>query len=267
MSSEGSTPISTSIEEPSPARAFKIVNEILGWGDPVEDGINPGIWFIGIEERYPYGGEEGSGEDQIKEARREVNDLYERTHGKWYDGTETTLPTISKRTPVFQYIAKIACKHSKSFPEWRSYRKDKLFRKDSRIFQANPFPLGKKKSKASLPRHYEQVFGYGKDNLADYKSEVKEFRWKQIRRRWSQCRPQVMICFGAKDTFLDFLHHVGQKVEPIPLTGTNAILCVEEKRILITPHFSGRPWQRCGSDDVKLEVIDKKLREWKLQLP
>lgn len=162
------------MEELSPARAFEIVNGSLGWGDPVEDGINPGIWFIGVEERYPYGGEEGSGEAQIKKARDEVSALYERTHGKWYewyDETETTLPTISKKTPVFQYIAKIACKHSKSFPEWMGYRKDKLFRKDSRIFQANLFPLGKNKSKASLPPHYEHVFGYGKHNLADYKNE------------------------------------------------------------------------------------------------
>lgn len=142
---EGSSQISASIEELSPARAFKIVNRYLGWGDPGERGI----WFVGIEEAEPWGNHEPEKHpeemeiNELDRARKKIKRFNDDTKGNWYSCITQDTPA---KTPVFQYIAKIVCKFSATENDWTKYRKNHLFREGCRVFQANLFPLGKAKT-------------------------------------------------------------------------------------------------------------------------
>lgn len=156
---EGSSQISASMEELSPARAFEIVNGYLGWGDPGEKGI----WFVGIEEAGEWGKPETEHpiEEKMNEldrARKQIERFKDRTKGNWYSCDATDTQYKPRRTPVFPNVAKIVCKFSASEKDCEKYRKNHLFREGCRVFQANLFPIGKRKT-TEWPEYYKQLFG------------------------------------------------------------------------------------------------------------
>lgn len=259
---EGSSPTSSSMEELSPARAFKIVNGYLGWGDPAEKWI----WFIGIEEADPWGKiEKGYPKEAqmnpLDRAKNQIKRFEERTQGNWYSCATTDEVYKPTRTPVFRNIAQIVCKFSAKEKDCKTYREKRLFREGCRVFQTNLFPLGKPKT-TEWPDYYKQLFGYGKDDIRLYEEEVENTRFPEILRRWSEGEPQATICLGQ-----DYVHKF-KNLFGLPEQFNNLhpyILCDESRKILITQHFSSPHWNKGISE--KLEVIAAKLAEWKLTLP
>lgn len=261
MSSEGSSPISTSIEELSPERAFEIVTEYLGWGDPAEKGI----WFIGLEEADQWGRLEKKYPKEAQEtpfgrAKIQIKRFEERIQGNWYSCFTTDEVYEPTRTPVFRNIAQIVCKFSAK-QDCKTYCEKCLFREGSRVFQANLFPLGRPKT-TEWPDYYKQLFGYGKDDMRLYKDRVVGTRFTEILRRWSESEPQATICIGRSyaDVFKKLFCRPEQFKELHPY-----ILCDESRKILITQHFSSPHWNKGLFE--KLKVIGAKLAEWNLALP
>jgi hypothetical protein len=184
------------MEDLNPETAFNIVNRYLGWGDPGEGGI----WFVGIEEADPWGepDKEYPNDGQMSKldrARNQIKSFKDRTRCNWYSCDTADALYKPTRTRVFPNIAKIVCNFSTIEKDRKNYRDNHLFREGCRVFQANLFPLGKPNT-AKWPDYYKDLFGYDKGDRELYEEKVKETRFKEIYRRWSESKPQVTICLG-----------------------------------------------------------------------
>ena len=226
----------------TPEQRFAIVNEYLGSGDPGENGSS--VWFIGIEEAAGW-----KSQDEV-----------ERVRDKWY-GSEGG-KVKKDRGKVYPWIANIVCASMETAPsdDWRN----NLFRKGSKVFVANLFPLGKRNT-AVWDETYKELFGYGSQDLTKYKAKVQTTRFPYLLTRWNECRPKATVCFGTS-CLEDFQDHLFQ--DKLNFESCEFYMkCNEKKRILITQHPSSRHWNNDKKGPEKLLVIQQQLVKWGVTLP
>ena len=226
---------------------FKILMDYLGWGDP--DAI---LWTVGIEEAETWcKDEELQSISNVKERIRKFNDK--------------VIPISPEEEPNFRIahsVAKIACGISNSCydwrKEWKEYRKNKLWKKGSRVCNINIYPLGKSSLNSSFPECYKKLFGI--KNWKSYKKIVRDQRFEKIRNFYKEKQPHAIICYG-KSHWSEF-EEVFELNEEKPKEYTDKLTKVyPRKRIILTRHFSN------GFGDDIYEFIIKKLKEWNVKIP
>ncbi|SNR65488.1 hypothetical protein [Desulfurobacterium atlanticum] len=220
-------------------KEFKILINHLGWGNP--DAI---LWTIGIEEAGIWSLDK---KEEIKKFNKKV------------------IPVSSGKDPKFSIahpIAKIACGISNSYhnweKEWRDYRKNKLWKKGSKICNLNIYPLGKKSLKSTFPDDYKELFGI--NNWQEYVEMVKKERFQKIQEFYKKNQPQAIICYGKS--------HWAEFEEIFEIDKGKAEEYVDKltriypgKKIILTRHFSN------GFRNDICEFLIEKLKEWNVELP
>ena len=197
---------------------FNILNNFKGFGNPKGK-----IWFVGVEEAADF----NSNLDNIIKVYSKdfvpfrVNSIREDAlkYGKNY-------------TEVYDIMAKIIVE---LYPntDWKTYRNEKLLTADSKEFQMNLYPLGKKNTKI-WPKFYQDTFGF-KDQQ-EYISFFKESRFKFLNEFRITEKPSFTICFGI--TYRDDFKIAFDLQEGI-MSEFN-IEYFPNERVIITPFFNNR---------------------------
>lgn len=165
------------------------MNNFMGIGEPAG-----GIWFVGLEEAYQWN---KNVEDDKK--------WYDRYKDRYFCIETGEIDRSAKEygkgfTKIYDIMSKILTgledSPKRECNGWREYRANVLFQKGSGVFQANLYPLGKKRL-AEWPPHYEEIFGFGKNDIDRYLSIVREQRFPKLRAFWKKSRPLSTICFGV----------------------------------------------------------------------
>ena len=168
---------------------FRIVNEFLGFGV-----LHAPIWFIGIEEAGTWGKHPENDQQQ-----------YDKYALRWFPAEKGEFERDARDkgrgyTKIYDIMSKLIVAStnpaSHDFEGWKEFRNGKLFQPDGTTFQANVFPLGKS-STCHWPDHYKSVFGFGKEDLCNYKQKVITDRFPHLRSAWEEANPVITACFGS----------------------------------------------------------------------
>jgi len=228
-------------------KEFEILMDYLGWGDP--DAL---LWTVGIEE---------AGEWCTDEEAQKFP--YVKENIRKFSGKVIPIsPEEDPKFPISHPISKIACGISGSCQdwkcEWRNYRRNKLWKKGSRICNINVYPLGKKSLKSSFPKCYKKLFGI--DSWKEYVDLVKKRRFQKIRDFYKENQPQAVICYGKRawDDFVELFELENEKAKEDMDKLTKVYF---KKRIILTRHFS------YGFKDSICEFIIEHLKRWNLKIP
>lgn len=202
---------------------FAAVSGRLGWGDP-----EGGVWFIGIEEGLQFD--------------RETIEGYKK------ESYEPLPADADLGWLVATKVARIMASllgHGDHY----AYRDSLLYRKGSKVFSGNVYPLGKRAVKA-WPDEYESLFGLTRQQYDNYDHAE---RWAEFRKFRDQHRPKAIVCFGKGywDVFEDIFVSEGSK--PTAKGGCRIHEC---SSVILTKHFSR------GFIDTDLEIVVKQLRRF-----
>jgi len=218
---------------------FKILNNFMGFGNPYGK-----YWFVGIEESKTF---EKSYSNLIKDYSKKIIPLLEgsiqkdaQKYGRNY-------------TKVYDIMAKIVVELEGKDINWKEYRNKKLLQENSKEFQMNLFPLGKKETNL-WPKFYQEKFGFKKQQ--DYLSYVVNNRFKLIRKFHQAKKPKITICFGKTYSiyFQDLFNLKNGYIT------TDGIELYERERVLITPFFDNRNmgWREIlKTVELVLQIIQK----------
>ena len=225
-------------------KEFEIINRWLGLGDP-----RNGLWFVGIEEGgvWPVDSPE-----KIKETRVRISSEYNRTYTSFEKAPANTFP-------IATVTAKIACQISQT-SDWRKYRNKILWLEGSQVFNTNLYSLGKKTlSKGAWPKGYRELFGFGADDLTLYINEVKQLRFKELRKFHDKNTPQAIICFGMSnwDEFIEVFSLQGNGIDYVSKYQTRIF---EKEKTILTRHFSN------GMPNKTVKFIGSYLKRWNIQV-
>lgn len=210
---------------------FKIVNEYLGWGDPCVDGY----WFVGLEESdefpdpniKPEFYEQYKKEDPYVSKEYKENLKIHKGRDRWWILSEIMVGLKNlKAGKEINFDKK----------ETDDYLKNVLFEKGSKVFQANLYPLGRKRFGSSFKDHYSKTFGINQNEYKRYYSIVSETRFPQLYKFWKQCSPRFTVCFGKAEweTFkLLFL-----KQEEKEFRQEQCIIIFTNSKIILTPYLN-----------------------------
>ena len=197
---------------------FNILNNFKGFGNPKGK-----IWFVGVEEAADF----NSNLDNIIK-------VYSKDFVPFRVNSirEDALKYGINYTEVYDIMAKIIVE---LYPntDWKTYRNEKLLTADSKEFQMNLYPLGKKNTKI-WPKFYQDTFGF-KDQQ-EYISFVKETRFKFLNKFRITEKPSFTICFGK--TYRDDFKTAFDLKEGI-MSEFN-IEYFPNERVIITPFFNNR---------------------------
>ncbi len=207
---------------------FEILNNFMGVGEP-----SGGIWFVGLEEAYQWN----------KDVEKDKKD-YERYKDRHFCIEAGEIEASAKRygkrfTKIYDIMSKILV-GLQNDPDgrdgWKRYRDNILFQKGSGVFQANLYPLGKKRLD-EWPSHYEKIFGLGKSDIKKYLSLVREQRFPSLRAFWKESSPLSTICFGVAgwDDFVQLFELDKEVFEEEDLIRT-----YKKQRIIFTLFFDYR---------------------------
>ncbi|GAB6074754.1 hypothetical protein [Nautilia lithotrophica] len=221
-------------------KEFECLLNFIGWGDPIN-----GLWTIGIEE----GGEWCK--NDIKEVKKEIKS---KLCQSFIEEEGSNL-----NWPVANGCAKIGCKLSANCNNWTEYRDNILWKKNSKIFNGNIYPLGRKTIYKNFPKCYEELFGITENNLNTYIETVKTIRFPLIRKLKKQYAPKAIICFGKTywDEFMEVFELKNKNFK-----NKEHFKIFENERIILIPHFS-----RGHMSDENIESLVEILRSWDVKLP
>lgn len=247
-------------------KEFYCLLNFIGWGDP-----HNGIWTIGIEEGGAWCIEnmgEKEKENFIKLCGEDKNKKYGLDYIKkcinekfckeyTYIGNEEEL-----KWPIANASAKIGCALSEEFEDkrknWREYRDYKLWRKGSKIFNGNIYPLGKKSLQKNFPECYVDLFGISYNNINGYYTEVEKYRFKKIKDFYKEKNPQAVICYGK--TYWNEFKKVFELEDKYSRKINNQLEIYPEEKIILAKHFSRIP-------NTHISKIIQILIEWEVTLP
>lgn len=156
------------------------------------------------------------------------------------------------------YTCKIAQRVSESGAvDWRDYRKRFLCTKGTQLFQANLFPLGKP-TRASWPKHYESLFGFGEQDRSGYEAYVKNWRFGRITKLWRESEAQAVVCFG-KEGWTHCKEIFGVTEDGIEIEA-NKVYSFPHARMILAPFFSRHMTNR------RAELIGDCLVSWGVRI-
>ena len=227
---------------------FEILNNFMGIGEP-----SGGIWFVGLEEAY-----------QWKKNVEDDKKWYERYKDRYFCIDAGEIDASANEygkgfTKIYDIMSKILIglkngpKHE--YNGWKGYRANILFQKRSGVFQANLYPLGKKRLD-EWPAHYEKVFGFGKSDTKKYLSVIREQRFPKLRVFWKESRPLSTICFG-KAGWDDFLRLF--ELDKEEFREEDSIRVYKKQRIIFTPFFDYRHMNHSRINRVVDNLKDMKV--------
>ncbi len=211
---------------------FQTLMKCNGWGDPQKDGI----WFIGLEEADEWS------ETNIELLNRYINPFMEVEKGEIEGNRKRAGNKFTKVVDIMSAVilnSGFDATYNGKRDDYVAYSNSRLFLNQSRIFQANLFPLGKKKFKGMLPDAYTQLFELHKDmSLDDYQNIVRKDRFPILHRFWEETQPSTTICFGYQG-WKDFKVLLNL-YEPIIKNndGSIELYHVQGKSVILTPFFS-----------------------------
>lgn len=214
--------------------ALRIANGWLGWGDPKR-----GVWFIGIEEGKTFT------PAKIAEMK-----------GRLFQ------PVVSDRTrnsPVQVRTASIVCSLN-GIPATPEYRRSRLGRPGSGVFNGNLYPLGRP-STTTWPATYSRLFGLTAHGYLARSSAMRAYRFQLFRHARATWRPQAIVCFG-KSGWADFRELFRLRDEEGRYSSQFDIWAYDAARVIVTPHFSR------GSLMPNRAVVHvaRILRRWKVHI-
>ena len=232
-----------------PTNYFDLVNSYLGWGDPYN-----GIWFIGLEEAI---GWEEHTEQEI------LND-YDGSPYNTVGDTERDWKKLGNTGKAIRdYTSKIVYKFSalakNEHLSWSDYRDKILWGKDSQVFQANLFPLGKPTTR-EWPQHFKKLFGFGPEERNDYVEHTKKTRFVKIKKLWEQCSVKATICFG-KEGWENFNSLFGTENAEKDEIISSKIYANDDKKIIFTPFFANG-----HMSNEKVDKIVERLNSWNVHI-
>lgn len=207
---------------------FEILNNFMGIGEP-----SGGIWFVGLEEAYQWS----------KDIEYDKG-IYDRYKNRCFcvdpgEIAKNAKEYGNKFTKIYDIMSKVLVGLQNDPDEcdgWKRYRDNILFQKGSGVFQANLYPLGKKRLD-EWPSHYEKIFGLGKSDIKKYLSLVREQRFPSLRAFWKESSPLSTICFGVAgwDDFVQLFELDKEVFEEEDLIRT-----YKKQRIIFTLFFDYR---------------------------
>jgi len=210
---------------------FEVVNNWLGWGDPEN-----GVWFIGVEE--------GAIFDKSVSSRKGKRFSYSK--GSDFKVANTTAKVVAK---LLQN------------PDWDAYRDDIMWRKGSRVFNGNLFPLGKPNiQKETWPKGYLKLVGVGYD---DYQRNLKNIvAHRQFKSFREEMKPQAIVCFGKRH-WSKYKEQFVQNPEDRISSDDGRVEVYESDKVILTGHFS---WPGRHISEKDRDFVAAKLTEWAVDL-
>lgn len=236
---------------------FNSINNLVGWGDAPKEGI----FFVGLEEAMPWKNNETSikrikelqaftdrglpGEPILSgQMKEELNKTTDR--GERY----TELPRIMSKIVIESgYDPAYAALH----PD--TYWLERLFQKGSHIFQANLYPLGKKRLKQVINSEAEKLFNITADEYRKFitKDTGRFNKIYEIKKKYD---PKVTICFG-KSGWQDFRRLF--KLRPTSGNCNKMFEIYKFEKVILTPFFWNRHMDSSNikelSKIIKLEFL------------
>lgn len=225
---------------------FRIVNEFIGFGV-----IYAPIWFFGIEEAGTW--------EKDPEKNQQQYDMYVR---RWLPAERGEIERKAREmgrgyTKIYDIMSKLVVAITNpgahDFEGWKEFRNEKLLQRDGITFQTNLFPLGKPSDDGEWPPYYKDLFGYGKENRAEYERIAKADRFPLLRSEWKNHAPKITVCFGSerRNYFEELLNPAGECEE------FNNCKVYKKSGIALTPFF----WPK-DMPDVLIHELAKKLRQF-----
>lgn len=230
----------------TPQERFRTLLEYPGWGDP-GSSEKPSVWFIGIEE-----GGKWAADPEIKNKAswdRYVNkQTYETGNPFPKNDTGNEYSFKSPRMAVLRGVSEVMFRVIQQHKKFDSgaarlksaeeYARKRLWRKGSRVFHSNIFPLAKP-AVSSWPKEYKDTFGFGEGDLKIYYEQVKTHRFPLLRELKRIHNPAMVICFGKGSwpSFKKAFELERQKVD-------DNVLCIKpmethvDKKATLVYHFS-----------------------------
>jgi hypothetical protein len=228
---------------------FTIISNWLGWGDPFG-----GIWFIGIEEGKPW---DCSTDDELECSRNEIRNNYNSRFTKYNNKTERG----NILWPVANVSSKIAHISSVGYNSWKSYRDEKLWIGDCKVFNGNILSLGKHDlSLNSWPTGYQDLFGYSHKEYNTYYETVTTYRYNIFRDLRGECNPSAIVCFGMSHwyEFQQVFSLTSKAFDENSNAKTNVYY---QDKIILTRHFSN------GFPDSTAKFIGDIVHSWVGSIP
>jgi hypothetical protein len=173
-----------------------VCERLLGWGDCAEGGV----WFIGIEEHGECSQREIDERLRLVEAGKSFEPRGEISGGKGGAAIRTNQGRICA------ILSGMASDSAVSDEHVRTYIRSTLWKPQSKVCQANLFPLGKARL-SQWPAAYRDQTGW---EQGDYRKAMQEKRFPHINREFSKSRPSAVVCFG-KSFSSDFKRALGMK--------------------------------------------------------
>jgi hypothetical protein len=115
-----------------------------------------------------------------------------------------------------------------------TYQRTRLWRPDSEVFNGNLLPLGKLQTSA-WPDGYEALFGWKREDRAQYLAAVKELRYPALRTFWADRKPAATIAFG-KGYWPEFQAAFGLHGNGV-VAGEGRLRVFEKERFILAPFF------------------------------
>jgi hypothetical protein len=250
---------------------FDLVNNLFGWGDP-GDPQRRGIWFVGIEEFDPWRTAEHVNQffkkiqvvdNFVVEEVKPPDERFKDSTGQVANFTSKIVCTFSPE--IQRMFPGILDSHEQQERAWHHYKQTLLWYSGTGVCNANLFPLGKRSTNDGLPDGHKPIFGYGSKDMEIYKQHVRQTRFPKMRQRWEECAPQATICYvgeGRKRDVEALFWGCGVQDEAAPVWQNlgKDILCNNDKRIVITPHFSRK------MSNANAGLVVEQLKAWAIRL-
>jgi hypothetical protein len=244
------------MQSSTPEDNFSIACSYLGWGDP-----SGGFWFIGIEESDVWTPEQLVQKEAIEQdasgARYEIPDFDGKSWKSWSEGRG--------KGQILPYTAKICTACSKRFGDWerdwRIYKEKCLFRRGSKVFFTNLFPIGRQNTAIKHDDLQKELFGAAVEHESSYMERVAKIRFPIMKACWARWKPLATICFvGAYQKYVPDALGISRDWRKFGSDGE--LHHHVSERVIMTPHFSRPPM----SDNKARTIIDK-LKDWGAELP
>lgn len=224
---------------------FEIAARHIGWGDPAENGL----FCVGIEETLHW-----RPQDLDKYRNRETD-----TGGLTHDSVDGTSDDREHtRTRIPHWVCQIACRVSRSGLNGPTYQRTRLWRPGSQVFNGNLLPLGKLQTSA-WPDGYEALFGWKREDRAQYLEAVKKLRYPALQRFWADRKPAATVAFG-KGYWPEFQAAFGLHGNGV-VAGESRLRVFEKERFILTPFFGY--WHMT---DKLAGAITNQLKEWSVSI-
>lgn len=227
-----SLPITSSISD--------LVNRCLGYGDP--DGH--GFWFIGVEEQL------GWDPDKFADAPAVLASLSEKDSVACCGGSAWWQYDIAPpaQNPVDQFISKIACvATNRSMSDWSDFRRNSLYRRGSRVFLSNLWPVPKKDADGPHPEHHRRLFPeLVSENHQRREDLPRSVRWPALRQFIGEKRPSGIVCFG-KGSHAQFCEALMLQ-ESLPVRQSECAVSYKlgDIPVHLTRHFAKGYFNKCA---------------------